>query len=336
MYKAYGDPGNGWTKFIDNKNNKVLRSSTFVDMPADLNGDELGIECEYGNYLFGDKLQDTNSMVRQFRDYRDCLTDAYAANVLMAIAEMNGGNVVDCELILSLPFGAMHLAKELMNRLTGEHKIKCLNYHRQTINITFPDNDYGIMPQNAAPAFVNLDLSNIKKEKEIWIAVANVGSMTFEQGTFGIDLESYKLLPGLKAQQATKTKGMYTLVNEIRPLLDKEFLDQLTDFSQHEMFEILISEKVWVGNQEIDVSEIVRPKKQEYIETVYNLCRGLWTQQNGRGILRMYQLTVAGGGAHIVAPYLREMNYHNNIVVSDDPQFDVVQGSKKWHELIGE
>lgn len=335
MYKVFGDPGYGYTKFIDNRGNEVLRPSVHSTMPSGLNGTELGIESEYGSFLFGESAQNLSAMTRQFRDYRDCLSNVYAANVLMAIAEMNKGNIVDCELVISLPFEALHLQFDLMKHLAGEHKIKRLGYHKQTINISFPPK-WGVMPQNAAPVFATLNLKDIKKDGEIWFAVGNIGSKTFEMGTFGIDPKRFALLPGVLAQQKTEQKGMYTLANDIRSLLIKTFRDQLTDFSQHDIFNILISGTVWVGNQEVDVAEVIGPKKQEYLEAIHNYCEQLWTRQNGREILNMYQLCISGGGAHIVVPYLREMNYHNNIVVSQEPQFDVCVGSMNYHKSIGD
>ncbi len=341
MYKVYGDPGNGFTKCIDNRGNQAFWPSVFGAMPAGSNGTELGIYSEdYGDYLSGESALTLSAMSRHFQNYEDCLTNAYAANVLLAISQMNKGNVIDCELVLSLPFDAMYLQKELIAHLTGTHVIKRLGGKKQTINITFPKdekgkNKWGVMPQNAAPAFATLDLKSIKREGEIWIAVGNVGSQTFEQGTFGIDLESYALRPGLRAQQATETKGMYTLANDKRPLLIEHFRGKLTSFSQHMIFKILLTGEVEVGNAIIDVSEIINPKKQEYLQIIVNYCRQLWKAQNGKEIGEIYQFCLSGGGAHIVVDYLRSVNFHNNIVVSDNPQFDVVRGLQKWHELVG-
>ncbi len=333
MYKVYGDVGFGFSKFIDSNGNEVLRPSTFGAMPTGVSESELGIFSSFGDYLFGESAQTLSAMTMHFQDYEDCLSDAYAVNVLLAIAEMNKGNIVDCELVLSLPFDAMYLRFKLMTFLTGEHIVKRLGGKKQTINISFPEK-WGVMPQNAAPAFATLDLKSIKREGEIWIAVGNVGSQTFEMGTFGIDLESYTLRPGVKAQQATEPKGMYTLANDIKPLLIERFRGKLRSFSQHKIFDILLTGEVEVADKRIDVSEIIDPKKQEYLQVIESYCRQLWKAQNGKELGEIYQFCLAGGGAYIVAPHLESVNLHDNITVSDKPQFDVVRGSKKWHELI--
>ncbi len=332
-YKAFIDPGFGYTKAIDNsdRNNDILRPSVFGTMPTAIALTELGIFTSFGPYIFGESALTLSAMPRHFQDYGDCLSDAYAANVLLAIAEMNKGNVIDCELVLSLPFNAMYLQQDLMTRLTGEHKIKRLGYHKQTINISFPQK-WGVMPQNAVPAFATLDVKKIERDKEIWIAVGNVGSQTFEMGTFGI--KNNALRPGVPAQQATEPKGMYTLANDVKPLLIEHFRGKLTSFSQHKIFEILLTGNVEVENVIVDVSEIIKPKKIEYLQTIENYCRQLWKAQNGKELGEIYQFCLSGGGAHIVFAFLVDAGLHGNIVVSDNPQFDVVRGAMEWHKLI--
>lgn len=226
-----------------------------------------------------------------------------------------------------------------MNRLTGTHTIKRLGYRTQKINIHFPKR-FGIVSQNVAPVFVKF--GKINKAGQLWFANANVGSKTFEQGTFGLDMDNFRIIPGTKAQQDTKQKGTYTLANEAEPLLLEYFRGQLTNFTQHEIFNILVTGKVSLGSQDINVNEIIQPAKQRYLDAIVAYCLELWSEQNGRELLKMYQLTLSGGGAYIVAPYLRKVKVfkgmqgiHNNIMVSDKPQFDVVIGSKRLHELIG-
>lgn len=335
-YSVFLDIGFGFVKALDSNNKTILLPSLYSEIPSvSLNGNETGIECEYGSFLFGDSASNISSMTRRFQSYEDCLTDAYAASCLLAISELNGGNVVDVTLCLSLPFDGRYLQQELMDRLQGTHIIKRLGYHKQTINISFPPK-YGVMLQNIAPVFASLDLKKVNKTGEVWFANGNIGSKTFEQATFGINLDTMAIMPGTLAQQATEQKGAFTLANNIEPLLKERFRGQLTEFSQHEIFKIIISGKVEVGNEEVDVSSLIEPKKQEYLNTILNYCKNLWSAQNGREILRMYQLTISGGGAHIVAPYLQSIKFHNNIVVSDRPQFDVCVGARNWHKLIGD
>ena len=157
--KVYLDIGFGFTKglsYVDNQERKVLRPSVYSDLPSTASEGETGILSPFGDYLFGDSALDTASMHNRFSTYEDCLSDAYAANVLLAISEMNGANVIDCELVLSLPFDALYLQKEVMAWLTGTYRVRRLGYHHQTINVSFPKK-WGVMPQNAAPAFATLD-----------------------------------------------------------------------------------------------------------------------------------------------------------------------------------
>lgn len=334
MYKSYVDPGYGFLKAIDNRGKQILRPSAYAAMPSGISETELGLVTPFGDYIFGESALTLSALPQRFQYYEDCLSDGYLANLLMTITEMNKGNVVDCELVLSLPYNAwLYLRDKLIERVTGSYEVKRLGGKKQTVNITFPDK-WAIMPQNAAPAFATLDLRNIKRDGEIWIAVGNVGSHTFEQGTFGIDLDTFTLRPGVKAQQDTKQKGMYTLAEILRPLLIEHFRGKLTSFDQYKIFKILLTGQVEVANNFVDVSELIEPKKREYLQAIEGYCRQIWSKQNGLEIGEIYQLCLAGGGARIVAPHLESVNYHDNIAVSDDPQFDVVRGSERWHKLI--
>lgn len=337
MYKAFLDCGFGYTKAIDSNNNKVLHPSIYSELPIGLNGTELGIYSDFGNFLFGESASNISAMSRRFQEYRDCLSNAYVANVLLAISEMNGANVIDCELVLSLPFQSMRgdLPAKLMSKLAGSHIIKRLGYHKQTINITFPIK-WPVMPQNVAPAFVSLAPNGKFKSDAtglIWIGVINVGSKDIELGTFGIDVDNYKLKAS--SQHWTFPKGMYTLADTVQPLLIDALAGKRTSFSQYEIFQSLITGKIQYGNQMIDVFEIIQPVKQGYNEIVHNLCLQNWTGNRGKEPGELYQFCGAGGGGQVIAPYLRDVNFHNNIVVSDEPQFDVCYGSKYWHRLIG-
>lgn len=337
MSEYFIDPGYGFTKAIDNsdRNNDILRPSAYAAMPSGISENELGLFTSFGDYIFGESALTLSALPQRFQYYEGCLSDGYLANLLMTIVQMNKGNVIDCELVLSLPFNAMYLSQKLIERVTGSYEVKRLGGKKQTINITFPDK-WAIMPQNAAPAFATLDLKNIKRDGEIWIAVGNAGSHTFEYGTFGIDLDTLTLRPGVKAQQDTQAKGMYTLANEIRPLLIEHFRGKLTSFDQYKIFKILLTGLVEVANTFVDVSELIEPKKQEYLQAIEGYCRQIWSKQNGLEIGEIYQFCLSGGGAHIVQPHLESVNFHDNIAVSDKPQFDVVRGSMNWHKLIGE
>ncbi len=345
MSKFFIDVGFGYTKAIDsNSKTVVLRPSIYSELPIGLNGTELGISSDFGDFLFGESASNVSAMPRQFRNYEDCLTDAYAANVLLAIAEMNGGNVVDCELVLSLPYQSMRggLDKKLIAKLAGSHIIKKLGYHKQTINITFPTDENGelvwpVMPQNIAPAFVSLSPNGRFKSDAIgtiWIGIINVGSLTLELGTFGIDTESYNLRAS--NQQMTQQKGIYTLADSVQPLLIDALEGRRTSFSQHKVFDALIAGTVQDGNQRVDVRQVIGPVKGDYLQTVHNHCLQNWTANRGKEPGEIYQFCVSGGGAHIVAPHLEKIGFHNNIVVSQEPQFDVVRGAMNWHKLIGE
>jgi hypothetical protein len=325
-------------------------------MQPNLNGTELGIHSDFGSFLFGDSAQNISAMTRRFQSYEDCLTDAYAANCLLAIAEMNGGNVVNCELTLSLPYQSMRndrMATELKTKLASSHTIKKLSYHKQTINVTFPIK-WPIMPQNVAPAFVSLAPSGRFKSDAtglIWIGVINVGSKTLELGTFGIDVDSYSLRAS--NQHMTFAKGVYTLADSVRPLLLDVLQGKRSSLTQHEIFNSLVTDTVQYGNENVDVfnslvtdtvqygnenvdvSTVVYAARSDYRDTVRNHCLENWTANRGKEPGEIYQYCVSGGGAHIVAPFLRDVGFHNNIVVSNDPQFDVVRGSLNWRKLVG-
>jgi len=335
--KMYLDVGFGYTKATTNSNKKILWSSVYSELPGGLNGTELGIYSPFGNFLFGESALNVSAMPRRFQSFEDCLSNAYAANVLLAISQLNGGNVVDCELVLSLPYQSMRgdLPSQLMSRLAGEHIIHRLGYHKQTINITFPVK-WPVMPQNIAPAFVSLAPGGKFKTDAmgiVWIGIINVGSKTLELGTFGIDVDNLRLKAS--SQQMTFAKGIYTLADTIQPLLVDTLAGKRTSFSQHELFNVLITDSVMYGKEMIDVFATVEPSKTDYLQAVHNYCLQNWTANRGKEPGEIYQFCVSGGGASVVVPYLQKVNFHNNITVSDDPQFDVCNGSMNWHKLIG-
>jgi hypothetical protein len=167
----------------------------------------------------------------------------------------------------------------------------------------------------------------------IWIGIINIGAKTLELGTFGIDIDNFALRGS--NQHMTFAKGVYTLADSVRlPLLDF-LVGKRDNLTQHEVFNSLVTDTVQYGNENVDVSTVVYAARSDYRDTVRNHCLENWTANRGKEPGEIYQYCVSGGGAHIVAPFLRDVGFHNNIVVSSDPQFDVVKGSMNWHKLIG-
>ena len=129
MYSTYLDVGFGYLKALDSNGKTFLSPSLYSEIPSiSLNGNETGIESPFGSFLFGDSAANISSMARRFQSYEDCLSDAYAASCLLAISQLNGGNVVDVSLCLSLPYQSMRakLDYEVMKKLAGSHSIKRL------------------------------------------------------------------------------------------------------------------------------------------------------------------------------------------------------------------
>lgn len=344
--RIFVDFGYGYLKSITDDNRSVIFPSVAGELQessfALQSSNGLGITTEEGSWLFGQSALRQSSLTTRWQESTWLLRPEYRAGILTAITELTKASRVDIELMIALPFQDYNnkpLRQELIESLKGEHEVKRLGRGTQRISINFPPAGFGFsaVPQNIAPAFCHLldkkghFVFPSRDRKDIYIGVLNVGSHTVELGTASIELPNY--FSGIAAQSRTEAKGMYTLSRAVRPKLQELFLGERSKFDDHTIFDCLRTGRITLYNQEEDVSKITDNLKEQYCNLIAGICSANWSDESPVPKSELYQFVVSGGGAHVVAPYLRD--WHPNVVVSDDPQYDVVEGMRRLRRMLG-
>lgn len=339
------DFGFGYLKALSNSGTRVifpsiageLQSSGF-DLLAPANG--IGITTNDGSWLFGESAIEQSAMAGRWQDNEWILSSQYKAGVLAAITELSKASRLDVELTIALPYlDYKPFRDELISNLVGEHLVQRLGRNQQRISVVFPDR-LAIIPQNIAPAFVHLldrsgnFLQPDTSRDTIYIGILNVGSHTVELGTASITLPNS--FSGVAAQSRTEQAGMYSLSRVVRPLLLGKFQGKKNRFSDHEIFDILRTGKAEVYNQDEDVGDLIASPKRQYCDRIIGLCSSNWSDEAPVPKSNLFAFVVSGGGAHIVEPYLRVNQYHPNLLVSDEPQWDVVEGMRRLRRMLSE
>jgi len=341
---VYSNLGFGFGKFLDDKGNRVIFPSVAGELQITAFDGEfsggLGITTEDGLWLFGQSAldQSAQSFHQQRSDW--ILSAEYRAGILLAITELTRASRVDVTLSIALPYATpAGMRSKLRDRLTGEHLVKRHQRDSQRICIDFSQK-HSFIPENIAPTFFHLlnqhgNVNRLDSSGTIYVGCINVGSHTVELSTAIINLNTSPIdFDLVRPQNQSESGGMYSLTRSIQPLLRERFYGQKDKFTAHEIFEIIRTDTVGIGNQRVDVSDITALPRISYQNRLMNLCSNNWSSESPHTPADLYAFIVSGGGAYIIAPYLKKFGFHNNILVSDDPQWDVPRGMKRLHRML--
>lgn len=340
------DPGYGFIKASDEKGNTKIFPSVAGEMQETFfslsdNDAGLGITTDDGSWLFGQSAMEQSTFGSHQQNQDWILSDEYKAAILLAITQLSKASRLDVVLTLALPFETMQrlsLIQPLLVRLTGEHTVKPLDGNTQQITITFPQK-FPLVQQNVAPVlrhvidrYGNTRLPDTR-EDVIYIGLCNGGAHTVELGTCKITKRNGQQ-PGFKMLKGDSLpQGTYSLSSNARTLLKRKFPNEAAMFNDdHRLFNILTTGEFRPYNQVYDVTEIITGPKAQYCKNIVDLCGNVWADTKEIKKANLWGFIASGGGANIFVNSLRQ--WHPNVVVSDAPQFDVVEGLRRLRKMI--
>jgi hypothetical protein len=339
---VYTDFGYGFLKALtDHK--EIIFPSVSGEMQTTAfslsdNDTGLGITTDDGAWLFGQSAMEQSILSSQQQNVDWVLSPEYKAGILLAVTELTKASRVDIELTLALPYETVtrkEIVKQLINNLRGEHTVKPLGGNSQQITASFPQR-FPIVPQNVAPVLRhmidkhgNLRLPETNSDV-IYIGLCNGGSHTVELSTCRIVLKTrdFKELKG-----RSEPIGTFALSEIVRPLLQERFPDEQQLFKRdHRLFDILKTGNFTPYNQVHSVDDLVNEPKDQYCQRITALCNEVWSDVSAIKKPELWGFVASGGGAHIFVEALEK--WHPNVVISENPQWDVVEGCRRLRKML--
>lgn len=337
------DFGFGFLKAMDEKGNSVVFASVAGEMQDTSfslsdNHAGLGITTEKGAWLFGQSAMEQSTFGSHQQNVDWILSNEYQAGILLAITQLTKASRVDVELTLSLPYETMQrkdMVKIMMSNLIGEHTVKSLDGDNQKVIISFPQR-FPIVPQNVAPVLRHMidKYGNVRlpdtDEPVIYVGLCNGGSHTVELSTCRVTLanKDFKALQG-----RSEAIGTYALSDVIRPMIQASYPNEAAILKKdHKLFEIMSTGLFKPYNQVHDVSDIIARPKEQYCQSIVNLCNNVWSDVTPIKKPELWGFIASGGGANIFVDSLEK--WHPNVVKSDNTQMDVVEGMRRLRKML--
>lgn len=341
------DFGFGYLKALSDSGKRVIFPSIAGELQSGgfdntLSDNQLGIITDDGAWLFGDSAKEQSVFASHQQDKNWFTSMRYKAGVLLAITELTKASRVDVELMLSLPFEDFvesEVGPKIMTNLVGAHTVKRLGRDsHQQINITFPVR-FPLFPQNLASLYVHLVDENghfclpDTLRDAIFIGTCNIGSETIELSTVKVYLTEDSFKPiGQRNQSNTESGGVYSLVSVIRQIIKEKYpRKQLKD---HDIFNIIRTDTLEYGSSDIDISDLIAKPVKNFATAKYNLCTGYWGDGRPHPVTDLYMFILSGGGSDIVKSEFDRWNGLTQVMVSDEPQWDVVEGMRRLRKML--
>jgi len=281
-----------------------------------------------GGFAFGSTAQTQSALPSHAQDSEWVLSDQYLAGVLLGISSCMAASThnVAVRLTTGLPYKDFsRYSQALKDRLLGSYRVRRNGQDSQLISIE----KVLRIPQGFGPIFYHLlDEKGLVRKvapiDNIRIGCCNIGSNTVEIATIDVDLSDPNC-PGLdmvKIGTDSRAIGTFTMLPLLRDLLAEQYPGQ--HFDDFELLEILETGLAWrYGNiQEIDLGPIKAKFQEMIIDTLSNVYKD--TEKG-----RLFSIVATGGGAHLVDL----SSWHQNIWLSNDPQWDTAAGYAKARKL---
>lgn len=338
------DMGFGYVKAVAG-NRQVIVPSVAGEAPqlayAQFGEERSEIETQDGFFLIGDSARLHSMQARNNLDKGWVLTDEYYALCMFAITELTRSSRVEISLTTGLPYSDYmandkSLSRQLAAALQGEQIVKRRGKTQHLFINQSRERKLLVVPQNYGGAFFHLFDSNgnlaLPNKGQASIGCLNIGANTIELGQFIVDL-STRRFNWIGKQSSSFRGGILSVLPGLRDLLANQF--QGETWEDYELFDILQTGQTKLYSHNYPLNGIVNEVLAPFHQKIYSLCADNWSEVKGRltKLSRLDMLTVSGGGAHIVAPFLQQQpGYKELVVVSADPQWDTVRGYERFRK----
>lgn len=336
------DFGYGYLKASDQNGNCVKFPSVFGEAHESFfdvgrTSKDLSIITSQGSWLFGNDALEQSITASHSQDRKWILSSEFKAGILLAISKLTNASRIDASLVLSLPYETAQqkqLVKDMIVNLEGEERISRSGQPGQKVILSVWDK-FPVIPQNISPIARNFsdkygNRKNVGDRDLALVGLCNIGSHTVELSTVRINNKTGSFV-GINGM--SKSLGTYALGNTIRPILEFAFPDAASLLKKdHILFDVISTGKFNPFNQSHDVTNYFNSPLKIYNKSIIAACHNFWADTAPIKRPELWGVVVSGGGAYVSADALRE--FHPNVIVSDNPQYDVVEGMRRIRMMI--
>lgn len=263
-------------------------------------------------------VQSRHLMRREDREWIE--SDEYHALMLAAFSELTTATWADLIVVSGLPIRYYDGDRRwLEHRLLGEHVIEREGQRRQTLTIKRA----AVIPQGlGALCSVCLDgKGNISRRD---IATGRVGLI--DVGGKTTNLLSVNRLAEVGRETASVNSGAWDVVRAVERWLADHCPD--LDLRDHEIVDTIKARGTRYKGQPIDLGAVIDGAVIPLADQVIAQATQLW---NGAGALDL--ILIAGGGAHLVGPYILR-HFDHAQVIEGDPVYANAEGYYRYaHRL---
>jgi len=257
-------------------------------------------------------LQSRHITRREDREWIE--SDAYHALMLAAFSELTTATHADLTVVSGLPVQFYDRDRAtLQKRLMGEHIIerKGKDRRRQTLTVT----QAAVIPQGfGALCSVCLDdRGNIARRD---LANGRVGLI--DVGGKTTNLLSINRLAEVGRETASVNSGAWDIVRSVGRFLADNYPD--LELRDHEIIEAIKERATKYKGRPVDLGAVIDGAIVPLADQVIAQATQLW---NGAGALDV--ILIAGGGAHLVGPYILG-HFEHAQVIDGDPVYANAQG----------
>lgn len=269
--------------------------------------------------LFGDGAVTQSQFVKRREDRAWIESKDYYHLFLAALTEFTRATVVDILLVTGLPVAFYGDRSSLRQRLLGVHKVTREGRRAQTFKV----GECRVIPQpfGALLAAVLDEQGRIADQN---LATGTVG--VIDVGGKTTNLLSVRRLAEIGRQTESVSVGVWDVMRTVRRFLADKCPN--LDLRDHDVIEAIVAREIRYYGKPVDLRQVVDAALKPMASQVIAQASQLW---NGGASLDA--VLVAGGGALLLGPYLKDHFPHAQIVA--DPVFANAVGYWKLAQRLG-
>lgn len=273
-----------------------------------------------GPYLVGQEAvrQSRFAARQESRDWIE--SPQWYALAMAALSELTTAKGADLVVVTGLPVAFYADKDRLQQVLKGEHKVQREGSHAQLLRVR----EARVIPQpfGALLATCLDDRGRVTSQN---LATGRVG--VIDVGGKTTNLLSVSRLAEVGRETSSVGRGAWDVMRAVRAHLEASY-PGLEEKRDHELMHDIVSRQTRYYGEPVDLGEAIDEVLEPMAADVLATAGQLW---NGGATLDA--ILVAGGGAHLLGPYIKETFRHAYVV--DDPVFANASGFWKLAQRVG-
>lgn len=325
----YVDNGYGRRKLLVNDQQIIFSSfvGEYQESKSDFDTQDLSIRVAgLGEWSFGHTARLQSSIADRSRSSDWIFEGDYLAGMLLGISmgyDDKPTTYIPTDIITGLPGHDYQKDNDFIqafkDHIAGKYSVQ-----RGDLSQTIEIKNVYVTSQAYGPVFLHIIGSDGKFIKpdvpgnKLRFATINSGYNTLETSEVEVNINGNgKLIPRpAKGFEESTLDGVHILINRYQDELRRKYRQR---FNVNQTIDIIETGGFWFNGQwqEFNPVEI----KKEYAQKIEKVISNVW----GDDYLKLYRIIITGGGANIVRGLLK----YPQVIISDDPQWDIVRGYER-------